>query len=143
MEALAAFARTVDSHRGLADFALVYVAEAHPTDGWDVGSKYRLRAHRSADERLAAARILRRDAAAAGVAESDVKLLVDGLDDEVAAAFGALPERLAIVQHGRLVWLGGCGPMDYSVPALTAELARICNDGDVVPPASNMPKASC
>lgn len=125
MASLEAFARVVDGYRGRVDFALVYIAEAHPTDGWDIGSSHRIRTHRSLDERVEAALALRRDAAKVGVAPSDVRLIVDTMHDDLLVAFGATPERLAIVRDGRLEWLGGKGPFEYSVPALEAELARM------------------
>mmetsp|Transcript_20831 Transcript_20831/g.61631 ORF Transcript_20831/g.61631 Transcript_20831/m.61631 type:complete len:130 (-) Transcript_20831:252-641(-) len=128
MEALEAFAQTVALHRDRVDFCFVYVQEAHPTDGWDVGSKYRLAAHTSLNDRLQAAQMLVKDASAAGVAE--LPLLVDGMDDSLSELFGAAPERLAIIRHGRLLWLGGRGPMFYSVAELNKALTGVLKGED-------------
>lgn len=122
MEALEAFAKTVVSFHDQVDFCLVYVEEAHPTDGWDIGSKYRISNHVDLDARLQAARTLRAEAEASGV--RGLPLLVDAMGDAASSAFGAIPERLAILREGRVEWLGGRGPMEYSVPELHEALNK-------------------
>ena len=53
----------------------------------------------------------------------------DGTRDAYAAslAYGALPERLVILQGGTVEWIGGKGPEEYSIQegrqALSALLA--------------------
>lgn len=74
------------------------------------------------EDRIRAARKLRLEAVAAGVSERDVQLLADAMDDKAARAFGAVPERFAIVRNGRLAWLGGRGPMYYLTSELDAAL---------------------
>ena len=43
----------------------------------------------------------------------DIALYVDRMDDKVNQAFGALPERLYIIQDNVVLYQGGMGPMGY------------------------------
>ena len=37
------------------------------------------------------------------------------MDDKANHSYGALPERLYIILNGKIVYMGGVGPMDYKV----------------------------
>ena len=43
----------------------------------------------------------------------DVPLYVDNMDDKINKAFGALPERLYIIQDNIVLYQGQMGPMGY------------------------------
>ena len=45
------------------------------------------------------------------------KVYLDLMSNAASLAFGAAPERLAILFDGRVAWIGGIGPWQYSVPA--------------------------
>ncbi len=66
---------------------------------------------------------------AAGEGASAVAVLADGMDDAASRAFGALPERLAVLVPYRggwkLAFLGGKGPDAYSVDACREALLEI------------------
>jgi len=101
-----------------ADFAIIYVEEAHAADEWafDWWGHSRISSHKELSDRAAAARVLlaeleQRDAA--GVAA----VYLDSMTNATSIAFGAAPERLAVLVDGRVAWLGGPGPFQYSVPA--------------------------
>ncbi|XP_019614500.1 PREDICTED: type I iodothyronine deiodinase-like [Branchiostoma belcheri] len=97
--------RTMSDFASVADFAVVYVAEAHPTDGWaTVGNMATdIRQHRSLEERLAAAEIL-------ALHDIPCPILVDTMDNAAARAYAALPDRLYIVLDGVCVYRGAPGP---------------------------------
>merc|ERR1712156_1243861 len=60
-----------------------------------------------------------RIAAAEGLAQKfqveNCPILVDFMDDKANRSYGALPERLYIILNGKIVYMGGVGPMDYKV----------------------------
>ena len=93
-----------------AEFVLVYVREAHSTDGW--------RAHHSGwsiitdprndEERKAAA------AQACAMLKVPFPIVVDTMDDTVAERWSAWPERLFVVDvDGLVAYVGGQGPWGY------------------------------
>ena len=41
--------------------------------------------------------------------------MVDTMDDEATKAYGAFPERLFIIQQGKIVYEGGMGPYNYDL----------------------------
>jgi hypothetical protein len=102
-----------------ADFVVIYIEEAHPTDGWHFASvPYHIASHRSIADRAAAANELetRMTKLTDDTTGGPPPLYVDPMDDSVSVAFGAVPERLAIVRDGRVEYLGGAGPMEYVLP---------------------------
>jgi hypothetical protein len=84
----------------IADFVIIYMGEAHPTDGFFLQTNdYNIRKHRSLEERMSAAEVL-----------SDTNpacpIWVDGLDDEACRLYGASPERLYIILDDVIVYAG-------------------------------------
>lgn len=108
-----------------ADFAMVYLEEAHPTDGWLYDSvKHEIKQHETMEQRLKAAKVLDAECRRLGVA--DLPIVVDEMENLASITFGALPERLIIIRGGapqampraagvRVKWIGGKGPEEYSV----------------------------
>ena len=47
-----------------------------------------------------------------------VPVLVDTMDNEATHAYGAFPERVVILQGGRIAYLGGNGPYKYDLTAV-------------------------
>lgn len=98
-----------------ADFALVYIEEAHPTDGWTISAvKDAIKQPMKMEERLVGARRLEEHL---GVLEASpaITLCVDHMDNAASLAFGALPERLVILKGGVVRFIGGRGPEAYSI----------------------------
>ncbi|XP_071546182.1 type I iodothyronine deiodinase-like [Panulirus ornatus] len=98
-----------EEFRGLADFEVVYIAEAHPKDGWAFQGNIEVDTHRSLEER---------QAAAGRMVELEPQLcevLVDQLDDRASRHYAAFPERLYIVQDGVVLYQGGRGPFGYKL----------------------------
>jgi hypothetical protein len=66
------------------------------------------------DERLVAAKKLEKELSKIDT-KGRMQIFVDDMENSTSRAFGALPERLAIVFESKLVFLGGRGPEDYSI----------------------------
>ena len=88
-------------------FLVVYIREAHPTDGWYMG-KHDIRHHRSIEER-------RQVASACEVAmQYGITTYVDEMDDAVMTAYAAHPDRLYLVgNEGRIAYAAGRGPFGF------------------------------
>ena len=102
----------------------VYVAEAHPTDEWQLEANVEeavlLPQHRTLAERQEAARL---GATSLGLT---LPLLVDGMDDAVSAAFAAWPERIVVVDaDGRVAFPGDAGPWGFDPDAAAAVLEQL------------------
>lgn len=91
----------------MADFLVIYISEAHATDDWAFGNNVDIKQHRNLSERLTAAQSL---------VDKDplCPVVVDEMSDLTASRYGALPERLYVLQGGKVVYKGGKGPWGYS-----------------------------
>uniref|UniRef100_A0A3Q3NCU2 Iodothyronine deiodinase n=1 Tax=Labrus bergylta TaxID=56723 RepID=A0A3Q3NCU2_9LABR len=106
----------------IADFLVVYIEEAHPSDGWvSSDAPYQIPKHRCLEDRLTAARLM-----LAEVPGSNV--VVDNMDNSSNAAYGAYFERLYIVRDERVVYQGGRGPEGYRISELRNWLEQYRND---------------
>ncbi len=99
-------------YRDRLDFFLVYIQEIHPTDGWQVKENERdgvlVRQHRSMEERVEVGSSCMLKLAL------EMPALVDEMDDSVAVAYAAMPERLYLIGcDGRIAFKGGIGPMFF------------------------------
>ncbi|KAL7884554.1 hypothetical protein AOLI_G00073240 [Acnodon oligacanthus] len=91
----------------VADFLVIYIAEAHATDGWAFANNVDINQHRNLQERLTAAKSL--------IKENPLcPVVVDEMNDITASHYGALPERLYVLQEGKVIYKGGKGPWGYS-----------------------------
>lgn len=54
-----------------------------------------------------------------------VPMCVDTLANDAALAYGALPERLVILQGGEVKFIGGRGPEQYSLKEAREALKRL------------------
>ena len=64
--------------------------------------------HKSLKERCQAAEMLKSSRCPAPI-------MVDTMEDEATQAYGAFPERLFIIQRGKIVYEGGMGPYYYDL----------------------------
>jgi len=99
------------------EFFVVYVQEAHPTDGWQVESNIKddvfYRQHQSLDEREEAAQ-----SCTIGLHIS-IPTLVEEMDNAIDEAYGAAPERLYLIgKDGRVAYHGGAGPHFFDLDEL-------------------------
>ena len=102
-------------------FFIVYIREAHPEDGWVLAENRReaiaLTDPTTIDERAGAAEacVLR--------LRTRIPVVLDGVDDEVALAYGGWPDRLFLVAaDGRVAFQGGRGPDGFRPEELEAAI---------------------
>ena len=91
------------------EFFVIYVQEAHPTDGWQVESNVEnnvlFRQHQSYEEREEVASTCSLDLG------MSIPILVEEMDNGVDEAYGAAPERFYLIGvDGRVAYHGGAGP---------------------------------
>ncbi len=96
-------------YRDRVEFFVVYIQEAHPTDGWQTDSNIRdgvlFRQHQSYDERQEVARTCSLDL------HIDMPIIIEEMDNVIDESYGAAPERLYLVgRDGRIAYHGGAGP---------------------------------
>ncbi len=106
------------------EFFVVYVQEAHPTDGWQTDSNVEegilFRQHQSFQERDEAAQ-----SCTIGLHIS-IPTLVEEMDNNIDEAYGAAPERLYLIgKDGRVVYHGGAGPHFFDLDELDGALQRL------------------
>ncbi len=96
-------------YRDRVEFFVVYVQEAHPTDGWQTDSNIEegvlFRQHRSYQEREDVAQSCSIDL------NIGLPVLIEEMDNAIDEAYGAAPERLYLIAaDGRVAYHGGAGP---------------------------------
>lgn len=101
-----------ERYRGQVEFILVYVQEAHPTDGWQLPQNERtgalLPTAQSLDQKTEHATIC--------VRKLDITFttVVDGMDNAVENAYAGWPDRLYLIdKDGRIAWKGRPGPEGF------------------------------
>lgn len=95
-----------------ADFFAVYIKEAHPSDGWSMGSNKRV----GIDINQPTDFQQRVDAAAqcCGALHMTIPLVVDGIDNRVAEAYSGFPDRLYVIDRdGKVAFKSGRGPFGF------------------------------
>ena len=103
------------------DFLLIYIEEAHPTDGWIFEkNRYKIRQPVCLEERIAAAKQF--------AADTSLKcpILVDNMHNEANEKYGALPERLYIIFNGIIIFEGEQGPA-YDLEKMRRVLIDFCS----------------
>jgi len=104
------------------EFIVVYIREAHPEDGWVITM------NRDQDiavddptndaERRAAATVC------AVRLKITLPVVVDEIDDKIASAYGALPDRLYLIgKGGKVIFQGEPGPWGF-VPSKLEEAIK-------------------
>jgi len=103
------------TYRDIAVFRIVYIKEAHPTDGWRPVShavEKGIAQPKDYGERCAVAQMLYDDK------KLTIPCVIDGIDNGVNLAYRAWPTRAFVVRRdGRLAVAGGPGPRGLA-PAL-------------------------
>lgn len=91
------------------EFCLVYIREAHPTDGWQSQTNLEegvlFRQPQIFEEREEIAHVCRLDL------RLSLPILVDNIDNAANNAYAASPERLYVIHTGgKVAYRGGAGP---------------------------------
>jgi len=116
-----------EQYKEHAKFFLVYVREAHPTDGWNMTSNERV----GIDVAQPAEQQQRIEVAQTCQQHLDLKLpfLVDTIDDTVGTAYSGMPNRLYLIDRdGRIVFKNGRGPFGFHPLQLEQALLLLLND---------------
>ena len=100
-------------------FLVIYIREAHPTDGWYMGN-HDFRDPQTIEERRALA----------GTCETrlnyGIPTLVDEMDDGVMKAYAAWPDRLYLVDlDGKVAYAGGIGPRGFKPGKLKRAIEQL------------------
>lgn len=112
MARLKAFRGVATQYKDVADFLLIYIEEAHPSDGWvSTDAPYQIPKHQCLEDRVKAAQLMTLEI-------PDCLVVVDNMDNASNAAYGAYFERLYIVQQETVVYQGGRGPEGYKISEL-------------------------
>jgi len=112
-----------ERYRESVDFVVVYIREAHPEEGWVVtmnrDAGITVNDPTTDDERSRVA------ATCAIGLQIRMPVVVDRLDDALASAYGALPDRLYLIARGgRIAFQGEPGPFGFRPEALEAAIRR-------------------
>ncbi len=108
-------------YKDRATFVMVYVREAHPTDGWQMDGNDRagvsLRQPQTYAERVGVAQTCGR------ALNLGFPMLVDTLDDAVGARYSGMPGRLYLIDpRGKVAYQGGRGPFGFKPAELEQSL---------------------
>ena len=96
------------------DFFIIYVQEAHPSDGWQADSNLTdgvlFRQYQGYDEREEVAQTCSLDI------HLSIPVLIEEMDNAIDEAYGAAPERLCVIDaDGKVAYHGGAGPNFFDV----------------------------
>jgi len=100
--------RMAADNADLADFVVVYIEEAHPTDGWAYPDNYIINQHRTIEDRLSAAATL-----TTLPLPSNMSVVADGISNELNLAYGGLFDRLYVIHNGMVAYQGQRGPIGF------------------------------
>ena len=122
-------AKLADRYADRAGFLMVYVREAHPTDGWHMADNffygYTYEQPMTYDGRVALAETCQR------TLDIGIPLLVDGIDDPVGGPYSGMPARLYLIDRdGRVAFKSGRGPFGFKVGELEQALILLLNETD-------------
>jgi hypothetical protein len=112
-----------DDYQDQVEFFLVYIREAHPSDGWQVGQNERqniiFKQPTKYIERVSVAKKM--------CTELKLKMppLIDQLDDKVNKAYNAEPDRLYLVGvDGKILYKGARGPRGFDPAKLEQAIVK-------------------
>jgi hypothetical protein len=110
-----------------ATFLMVYVREAHPSDGWGMGAD--IKQPLTFDERVGVAqRFCKR-------ASPTIPVLVDEMNDPVGHAYSGMPSRLYVIDpKGVVAYKSGRGPFGFRVEEMEQALAMALLEARPAPP---------
>ena len=109
-----------EANKDKADFYLIYTKEAHATDSRRPNEKVAIKNHTNIKER----------AAAASSCLSDLKItiptLLDDMQDSLATAYAAHPDRLFIIgANGKIAYSGEKGPWGFDAADMQKAFQQI------------------
>jgi len=113
--------------RDRVEFLVVYIREAHPEEGWVItpnrDEDIRISDPTTSEERVEVA------TACALRLKIRMPVVVDEIDDQIASAYGALPDRLYLIDSdGRVAFQSERGPWGFK-PKVLEEAIRNLVEG--------------
>uniref|UniRef100_A0A674CT50 Iodothyronine deiodinase n=1 Tax=Salmo trutta TaxID=8032 RepID=A0A674CT50_SALTR len=118
MYKLGEFKQLVKDFSDVADFLVVYIAEAHSTDGWVFANNVDINKHQNLVERLAAAQFLVKQ-------DPLCPVVVDEVTDTTGTKYCAFPERFYVLKAGKVIYKGKMGPWGYSPEEMCSFLEKM------------------
>ncbi|CAI5777122.1 type I iodothyronine deiodinase [Podarcis lilfordi] len=100
------FKKLVEDFRFAADFLIIYIEEAHASDGWAFKNNIAIKSHQTLQDRIQAAQVLLKE-------NPSCPVVVDTMENLSSSKYAALPERLYVLQKGNIIYKGGVGPWNY------------------------------
>ena len=116
-----------ERYKERANFMLIYVREAHPSDGWWMQSNQRVGIDVAQPQNTES----RRSVAATCQKHLglNVPFLVDSIDDRVGSVYSGMPNRLYLIdQQGRIAFKNGRGPFGFHPRQLEQALVLLLNE---------------
>lgn len=115
------FDKLHERYKDRATFVMVYVREAHPTDGWRMESNDRIGVSQSQprtyEERVEVAKTCGKHL------NLGFPMLVDTIDDRVGAEYSGMPGRFYLIDHaGKVAFKNGRGPFGFKPAELEHSL---------------------
>lgn len=124
------YAGVEEVHRRFGDqahFLLIYVREAHPTDGWAMQSNESAGVSVEQPKTIGARVEVARQCHAR--LKPSIPLLVDDIDDSVGHAYSGMPARLYVIdRRGRVAYKGGRGPFGFKTGEMEQTLVMTLLD---------------
>jgi hypothetical protein len=116
-------------YKDRANFVMIYVRDAHPTDGWRMESNDRFGVMtgqpKTYGERVEVAQKCGR------LLDLGFPMLVDSIDDAVGARYSGMPGRLYLIDRdGKIAFKSGRGPYLFKPAELEQSLAMLLLEGN-------------
>ncbi|MBW03504.1 Type I iodothyronine deiodinase, partial [Eschrichtius robustus] len=112
------FKRLIEDFSSIADFLIIYIEEAHASDGWAFKNNVDIKNHQHLQDRLRAARLLLDRS-------PQCPVVVDTMKNQSSQLYAALPERLYVLKDGRILYKGKPGPWNYHPEEVRAVLEKL------------------
>ncbi|MBA3313268.1 MAG: deiodinase family protein [Planctomycetota bacterium] len=114
-----------------AKFLMVYVREAHPTDGWHMAGNsaggVEIAQPKTYQERVGVATQCQ------GRLDFGMPFLVDSIDDKVGAAYSGMPSRLYVIDRdGKVAYKSGRGPHGFKPAEMEQSLLFLLAESENV-----------
>jgi len=120
MSVLEKFGEMSTEYSHCADFATIYIEEAHPSEKANFSGNISIATHKNIEERIKASKNLL-------VAKGDddqYEIFVDLMDNKACNEYAALPERLYVVLDGKIIFEGEPGPYGYKLDGVEKLLKK-------------------
>uniref|UniRef100_A0A8D0DXC4 Iodothyronine deiodinase n=1 Tax=Salvator merianae TaxID=96440 RepID=A0A8D0DXC4_SALMN len=99
--------KLVEDFSSSSDFLIIYIEEAHASDGWAFKNNIEIKSHQTLQDRIRAVERLLKENPLCPV-------VLDTMENLSCTKYAAMPERLYVLQNGNVVYKGGFGPWNYS-----------------------------